>query len=108
MFTELFPYCLSISVGQVSSDNGPPHVSLKVSIEDTEHEGLFGFRMLLFLRCTTWSIDVFQYLIALMGLDNYEKASLEAIKVPLIFEGRVCSYFSLNNLLEAHQLYCCW
>ena len=39
MFIELFPYYLSISVGQVSSDNSLPHVSLKVSIEDTEHEG---------------------------------------------------------------------
>ena len=35
-----------------------------------------------------------------MGLGNYEKASLEAIKVPLIFEGRVCSYFSFNTLLK--------
>ena len=35
VFTELFTYCLSISVGQMSSDNGLPHVSLKVSIEDT-------------------------------------------------------------------------
>ena len=29
---------------------------------------------------------------------------MEAIKVPFIFEGRVCSYFSLNTLFEAHQL----
>ena len=72
MFTELFPYCLSISIGQVSSDNGLPHVSLKVSIEDTEHEGLFGFKQLLFLRITTWSIFGVQDLIALMGLGNYE------------------------------------
>ena len=42
MLTELFPYCLSISVGQMSSDNGLPHVSLEVGIEDTKHEGLFS------------------------------------------------------------------
>ena len=35
-----------------------------------------------------------------MGLGNYEKASLEAIKVPFIFEGRVCSYFSLNTFFK--------
>ena len=35
-----------------------------------------------------------------MGLCNYEKASLETIKVPFIFEGRVCSYFSLHTLLK--------
>ena len=36
-----------------------------------------------------------------MGLCNYEMASLEAIKVPFIFEGRVCSYFSFNTFLNA-------
>ena len=55
-FSVIFPYCLSISVGQLSSDNGLPHVSLKVSIEDTEHEGLLGFKKLLFLSFTTWII----------------------------------------------------
>ena len=44
MLTELFPYRLSISICQVSSDNGLPHVSLKVSIKDTKHEGLFGLK----------------------------------------------------------------
>ena len=46
MLTELFPYCLSISVGQMSPDNGLPHVSLEVSIEDTKHEGLFSLKKL--------------------------------------------------------------
>ena len=44
MLTELFPYCLSISVGQMSPDNGLAHVSLEVGIEDTKHEGLTEFR----------------------------------------------------------------
>ena len=35
-----------------------------------------------------------------MGLGNYEKASLEVIKVSFIFEGRVCSYFSLIPFLK--------
>ena len=35
-----------------------------------------------------------------MGLGNYEEAPLEAIKVPFLFEGRVCSYLSLNTLLK--------
>ena len=74
MLTKLFPYCLSINVGQVSSDNGLPHVSLKVSIEDTKHEGLFGLKKLLFLRCTTSSIVGVQDLIALMGLGNYKSS----------------------------------
>ena len=50
MLTELFPYCLSISVGQISPDNGLPHVSLEVGIEDTEHEGLFSLKKLFFLE----------------------------------------------------------
>ena len=66
MFTELFPYCLSISVGQMSSDNGLPHVSLKVSIEDTKHEGLFNLKKLLFFRFTTWSTVGVQDLIIIM------------------------------------------
>ena len=88
----------------MSSDNGLPHVSLKVSIEDTNDEGLFSLKKLLFLRITTWSIVGVQDLIALMGLGNYEEAPLEAIKVPFILEGRVCRYLSLNTLFEAHQL----
>ena len=32
----------------MSSDNGPPHVSLEVSIEDTKHEGLFSLKKLFF------------------------------------------------------------
>ena len=84
MLTELFPYCLNISVGQMSSDNGLPHVSLEVSIEDTKHEGLFSLKKLLFLRFTTWSIVGIEDLIALMGLGNYEQAPLEAIKVSFI------------------------
>ena len=77
---------MSISVSQVSSDNGLPHVSLKVGIKDTEHKSLFGFKMLLFLRFTTWSVGGFQDLIALVGLGNYEKASFEAMKDLFIFE----------------------
>ena len=100
MFTQLFPNLLSISLGQVSSDNGLPHVSLKVSIKGTKHEGLFGFKKFLFLRFPTWSIGGVQDLIALKGLGNYEKDSLEAIKIPFIFEGRVCSYFSFNTLFD--------
>ena len=95
MFTELFPFCLSISVGLMSSDNGLPHLSLKVSIEDTKHKGLFGFKKLLFFSLTTWSIVGVHDIIALMGLGNYKKAPLEAIKVSFILEGRVCSYLSL-------------
>ena len=72
MFTDLFPDCLRISVGKVSSGNGLPHVTLKVSIEDTEHEGLFGFKKLLFLRLNTWGIGRVQDLIALVGLRNYK------------------------------------
>ena len=98
---------LSISVGQVSSDNGLSHVSLKVSIKDTKHKGSFGFKEFLLLRFTTLSIDGVQDLIALMGLGNYEKASLEAIKVSFIFEGRVYSYLSHNTIFRAHLLYCC-
>ena len=33
-----------------------------------------------------------------MGLGSNKKASLEAVKVSFIFEGRVSSYFSLNTL----------
>ena len=35
MLTELFPYCLSISVGQMFPDNGLPHVSLEVGVTPT-------------------------------------------------------------------------
>ena len=84
MNTELFPFCLSISVGQMSSDNGLPHVSLKVGIEDTKHEGLFSLKQLLFLRFTAWIIVGVQDLIAFVGLGNYEYTSLEVIKVPFI------------------------
>ena len=72
MLTELFPYCLSISVGQISPDNGLPHVSLEVSIEDTKHEGLFSLKKLFFFRFTTWTIVGIQDLTAFMGLGNYE------------------------------------
>ena len=68
MFTELCPNCLSVSVGQVSSDNGLPYVSMNVIIKDTEHKSLFGFKKLSFLRFTTWSVGGVQDLIALMGL----------------------------------------
>ena len=56
MLTELSPDGLSISGVQVSSDNGFTHVSLKVSIKDTEHEGLLSFKELLLLRFTTWNV----------------------------------------------------
>ena len=72
MLTELFPYCLSISVGQMPLDNGLPHVSLEVGIEDTKHEGLFSLKKLCFFRFTTWSIDGIQDLTTFMGLGNYE------------------------------------
>ena len=61
----------------MSPDNGFPHVSLKVSIKDTEHKSLFGFKKLLFLRFTTWSKVGVQDLIAIMGLGNYEKHLLK-------------------------------
>ena len=44
MLTELFSYSLSISSGQMPPDNGLPHVSLEVGIEDTKHEGLFSLK----------------------------------------------------------------
>ena len=72
MLTELFSYCLSISVGQMSPDNGLPHVSLEVGIEDTKHEGLFSLEKLFFFRFTPWSIFGIQDLTAFMGLGNYE------------------------------------
>ena len=56
MLTELSPDLLSVSGVQVPSHNGFTHVSLKVSIEDTEHESLFSFKELLLLRFTTWSL----------------------------------------------------
>ena len=56
MLTELFPYCLSISVSQMSPLNGLPHVSLEVGIEDTKHECLFSLKKFLFIRFTTESI----------------------------------------------------
>ena len=37
-------------------NNGRPHVSLEVGIEDTKHEGLFSLKKLFFSRFTTWSI----------------------------------------------------
>ena len=40
MLTKLFPYSLSISGSQMPPDNGLPHVSLEVGVEDTKHEGL--------------------------------------------------------------------
>ena len=57
MLTELFLYCLGISVGQMSSDNGLPHVSLEVSIEDTKHERLFSLKKLIFrqVHCLEYS-----------------------------------------------------
>ena len=72
MLTELFPYCLSIIVGQMPPDNGLPHVSLEVGIEDTKHEGLFSLKKFFFFRFTTWSIVGIQDLTAFMGLGNYE------------------------------------
>ena len=81
MFTEFFPDCLSISVGQVSSDNGLPHVSLKVSIKDTEHEGLFGLKKILFLRFTTWSVGGVQDLVALVRLGNSDHGHQGSILV---------------------------
>ena len=68
MFTELSPDWLSISGVQVSSDNGLTHVSLKVRIKDTEHEGLFSFKELLLLRFTTWIVGGVYDLIALVRL----------------------------------------
>ena len=72
MVTELFPYGLSISVGLMAPDNGLPHVSLEVGIEDTKYEGLFSFKKLFCFRFTTWSIDGIQDHIAFVGLGNYE------------------------------------
>ena len=72
MVTELFPYCLSISVVQMSPDNGLAHVSLEIGIEDTKHEGLVSLKKLFFFRFTTWSIVGIQDLTAFVGLGNYE------------------------------------
>ena len=44
MLTELFPYSLSICRSQMPPDNGLPHVSLEVGIEDTKHEGLLSLK----------------------------------------------------------------
>ena len=44
MLTELFPHSLSISGSQMPPDNGLPHVSLEVGVEDTKHEGLFSLK----------------------------------------------------------------
>ena len=60
------------------------YVSQKVSIKDTKHKSLFGFKELSLFRFTTWSIGGVKDLITFMRLSNYEKASPEAIKVPLI------------------------
>ena len=56
MLTELALDSLGISGVQVSSDNGFTHVSVNISIEDTDHEGLFSLKELLFLRFTDWSL----------------------------------------------------
>ena len=72
MLTELFPYCLSISGGQMSPNNGLSHVSLEVGIEDTKHESLFSLKKFFFFRFTTWSIAGIQDLTAFVGLGNYE------------------------------------
>ena len=72
MLTELFPYSLSISRSQMPPDNGLPHVSLEVGIEDTKHEGLSSLKKLCFFRFTTWSIVGIQDLTGFMGLGNYE------------------------------------
>ena len=57
MLTELFPYCLSISVDQMPPDNGLPHVSLEVGIEDTKHEGLFSLNLFLQAHYLEYSWD---------------------------------------------------
>ena len=67
MLTELFPHCLSISVGQMSPDNGLAHVSREVGIEDTKHEGLFSLKKLSFFRFTAWSIGGIQEVLATMN-----------------------------------------
>ena len=72
MLTELFPYSLSISSGQMPPDNGLPHVSLQVGVEDTKHEGLFSIKKLLRFRFTTWSVFGVQDTTALVSLGNYE------------------------------------
>ena len=72
MLTELFLYSLSISVGQMSPDNGLPHISLEVGIEDTKHEGLFSLKKFLFFRFTAWSLVGIQDVTAFMGLGKYE------------------------------------
>ena len=72
MLTELFPYSLSISSGQMPPDNGLPHVSLEVGIEDTKHEGLFSLKKLLCFRFTTWSVVGVQDITAFVSLGNYE------------------------------------
>ena len=69
---RFFPYSLSISRSQMPPDNGLPHVSLEVGIEDTKHEGLFSLKKLFFFRLTTWSIVGVQDLTAFVSLGNYE------------------------------------
>ena len=61
-------------------DNGVPHVSLKVGIEDTKHEGLFGLKKLYFFRFTTWSIFGIQDLTTFMGLGTMNRLLLKPSK----------------------------
>ena len=68
----------------MSPDNGLPHVSLEVGIEDTKHEGLFSLKKLVFFRFTTWIIVGIQDFTTFVGLGNNEYAPYEAIKVPFI------------------------
>ena len=72
MLTKLFPYSLGISGGQMHPDNGLPHISLEIGIEDTKHEGLLNLKKFLFYRFTTWSAVGFQDITAFVSLGNYE------------------------------------
>ena len=72
MLTKFFPYSLSISGSQMLPDNGLPHISLEVGVEDTKHEGLFSLKKFLFFRFITWSVVGVQDITAFVSLGNYE------------------------------------
>ena len=72
MLTELFPDSLGVSGSQMPPDNGLPHVSLEVGVEDTKHEGLFSLKKLLFFRFTTWTLVGVHDITTFVSLGNYE------------------------------------
>ena len=72
MLTKLCLYSLSISGSQMPPDNGLPHVSLEVGVEDTKHEGLFSLKKFLFFRFTAWSVGGVQDITSFVSLGNYE------------------------------------